>query len=124
MSTTQEQIERVRAEADDPADTTQEDATEVEGHLDRTRQFTNTSFSRMRTAWNGDDGRLVMMAEAEADRIVRDRMPTAFGVIERIHHHVRTPLVDGDGVLQTYADGTPMWVKGEFGLPEENWDDL
>lgn len=124
MSDAQEQVERVLAESEVPADGTQEDPLEADIPPDRTRQFTHTSFSRMRTGWIGDDQVKVMELEALATEMVRERFKVAFAVMERVRRSVRTPAADEDGVLLTYPDGTPLWEKDELGVPVEDWEKL
>jgi hypothetical protein len=121
VSDVHDQIERVRAESDIPADDTDEETLTADPPPDRTRQFTHANFSRMRTGWAGDDRDKVLELEALADQMVRNRFRVAFAVIERIHRSVRTQAHDEDGVLLTYPDGTPMWEKDELGVPAEDW---
>src|ERR1700733_11799482 len=122
MSNAQDQIERVRAESDIPADDVNEEPLGADPPPDRTRQFTHTGFSRMRTGWVGDDHLKVMELEALADQMVKRRFQVAFAVIERIHRDTRTQACDGEtGELLTYPDGSPVWEKDELGIPAEDW---
>jgi hypothetical protein len=122
MSDAQDQIERVRAESDIPADDTAEEPLTADPPPDRTRQFTHAGFSRMRSGWIGDDRDKVLELEALADQMVKHRFVVAFAVIERVHRSVRTQAYnEGTGELLTYPDGTPMWKKDELGAPEEDW---
>jgi hypothetical protein len=118
----QKQLERVLAESDEPADVTQERGMEVSLPPDRTRQFTHTSFSRMRTTWAGDDAVRIGEITAVTNEIIQDQFRVAFAIVERIHRHVRTPRLDTDtGELLHYPDNTPMWELDELGAPVENW---
>jgi hypothetical protein len=123
MSDAHDQIERVLAESDVPADdATAEETMAADPHPDRTRESTRASFSRMRTGWAGDDARMIMELEVLAEKIIRRRFAVAFAIVERIRHHVRTQAVNKQtGVLLTYEDGTPQWEKDEFGAPAEDY---
>src|SRR5580692_8694734 len=94
MSDAQEQIEQVLGESDVPADATAEEPMTSDPHPDRTKENARTSFSRMRTGWIGDDLRMIMELEALSDRIIRRRFSVAFGLIERVHRHVRSQKYD------------------------------
>lgn len=126
MSDVQDQIERVRAESDIPADDTTEETLTADPAPDRTRQFTHAGFSRMRTGWIGDDRDKVQELEALADQMVKNRFAVAFAVIERIHRTVRTQAAEvdertGEGRLLAFPDGSPVWEKDELGAPAEDW---
>ena len=117
-----DQVERALADVDRPDDPGQEQPLQPDIRPDRTRQFTNTSFSRMRTGWAGDDSTRLAEVRAIADEIVKAEFRVAFAVMERIYRSVRTPLVDGEtGEVRTYPDGTPMWELDELGCPVESW---
>ena len=123
MSDVQDQIERVRAESDIPADGTEEEPLAADVHPDRTRQFANTSFSRMRTGWSGDDRDKVIELEALAGEIVKERFEVAFALMERTRRMVRTQAYDrASGELLAYPDGTPVWERDELGVPVESWE--
>lgn len=123
MSDAQDQIERKLAESDVPADdATAEEPMVSDPHPDRTQENSRAGFSRMRTDWRGDDARKIIELEALSDRIIRRRLAVAFGVRERVWHHVRSQAwEEGTGELLTYEDGTPRWEKDEFGVPVEDW---
>ena len=121
MSDSQDRIERVLADSDRPEDITQEEGLEPDLPPDNTRQFTHTSFSRMRVNWIGDDAVRLQEVLATADDLIKDEFKVAFAVMERLRRCVRTPQVDEDGVIRTYPDGTPMWEADELGAPAENW---
>jgi hypothetical protein len=126
MSSAQEQIARVTREADQPDAITDEIPMEPDLHEDRTRQFTHTSFSRMRTTWAGDDAERMAEVKAVADDIIRTEFAVAFSIVERLRRHVRTPLLtdEGTGEIRHYPDGTPMWECDELGVPAEDWGQL
>lgn len=120
-----DQVERVLADADRPEDPGREQGLEPDIPPDRTRQFTHTSFARMRTGWAGDDASRLAEVRATADDIIRAEFAVAFAVMDRLHHYVRTPVVDtGTGEIRTYPDGTPMWELDEAGVPAEDWGAL
>jgi hypothetical protein len=123
MSDAQDQIERVLEKSEVPADdATAEEPMVSDPHPDRTHETTRAGFSRMRTGWRGDDADKVMELEGLSDRIIRRRFAVAFGIIDRIHAHVRTQAFSRDtGEYLVYEDGTPQWVKDEFGVPVEDW---
>jgi hypothetical protein len=121
MSDLHDQIERVRKESDILAGDTAEDPLAADLPVDRTRQFTHASFSRMRTGWVGDDRDKVLELEALATDMVKNRFAVAFAVIERIRRMVRTQAVSDDGEYRAYSDGTPVWEKDELGVPVEDW---
>jgi hypothetical protein len=123
MSDSDKQIERVIAESDVPADATQEQPLQPDLKPDRTRQFTNTNFSRMRTTWRDDQQPMMAVIQGEADRIIRTEFRVAFAVLDRIHKHVRIPMVNGPtGEVLTHADGSVRWKLDEYGVPEEEWE--
>jgi len=126
MSDAQAQIERVLEASEVPAgDAPAEKTMESDPHPDRTHEMTRAGFSRMRTAWAGDDARQVSELEALSDKIVRNRFSVAFGIMERIHAHVRRQAFDRKtGEYLVYEDGTPQWEKDEFGVPVEDWASL
>jgi hypothetical protein len=117
-------IERVLDEAGQPADATAETPLEPDLHPDRTRQFTHTSFSRARMAWLQDDQERLHEVIAITDEIIAGEFRVAFSVLESLRKRVRSPLTDGDGVVQTYDDGSPKWETDEHGVPVENWSRL
>lgn len=118
-------VERVLNDIDRPDDPDREQPLEPDIPPDRTRQFTHTSFSRMRVSWTGEDSERLAEVKAVADDIIRTEFRTAFAVMTRLHKSVRTPLVEEDtGVLRTYPDGTPMWETDELGVPAEDWSQL
>lgn len=123
MNDIHDQIERALRDSDVPADdATAEQPMVSDPHPDRTHENARASFSRMRTGWVGDDARMIMELEALSDRIIRRRFSAAFGLIERIHRHVRTQAFDETaGELLYYEDGTPQWEKDEFEVPVEDW---
>lgn len=124
MSDIQEQIERARAESDIPAADAAEEPMQAEISVDRTRRFEHTGFSRMRTGWEGDDKDKVAELEYLAEELVKQHFAMAFAVREMIWRRVRTQAHDSNGELLTYPDGTPIWVKDELGVPEEDWGQI
>jgi hypothetical protein len=125
MSSDQAERAIAEVEADRGDDPGAEQGLEPDLPPDRTRQFTHTSFSRMRTGWRGDDDTRLAEVKAIADDIIRSEFADAFAVIERIHRYVRTPVVDpSTGEIRAYPDGTPMWEADETGMPSENWGQL
>jgi hypothetical protein len=125
VSDVRDQVERVRAESEVPADATQEKPLEPDTPPDRTRQFTHTSFSRVKTEWKASDQEAVMILKAEADRVVRQQMNSAYAVMERIRRCVRTPATvtdaQGERTFLAHPDGSPVWEKDEFDVPVEDW---
>jgi hypothetical protein len=120
-----DQVERAIADADRPDDPGEERPLEPDIPPDRTRQFTHTSLSRMRTGWKGDDDARLAEVRATADDIIRAEFSVAFSVMERIYRYVRTPVVDGEtGEVRAYPDGTPMWESDGLGAPVEDWGAL
>lgn len=123
MSDAQDQIERVLAESEVPADdATAEEPMVSDPHPDRTHENTRAGFSRMRSTWGTEDARKIVELEALSDRIIRNRFAVAFGVMASIHAHVRSQKFNkATGEYLTYEDGTPQWEKDEFGVPVEDW---
>src|SRR5579872_5075300 len=123
MSDVQEQIDRVLADSDVPADdATAEETMTSDPHPDRTRESAQTSFSRMRTGWKGDDARMVAELEAVSDQIVARRFAVAFGLQARIYRSVRRQAFDKKtGEYLSYEDGTPQWERDEYGDVIEEW---
>jgi hypothetical protein len=118
-------VERALADTGRPDDPGQEQPLQPDIPPDRTRQFSHTSFSRMRTGWTGDDSARVAEVRATADEIVRAEFRVAFAVMERVYRYVRTPLVDPEtGEVRTYPDKSPMWEADELGCPVESWGAL
>jgi hypothetical protein len=122
MTSESEQAERALADADRPEDPAGEEPLAPDIPPDRTRRFTHTSFSRMRTEWRGDDAERLAVVSATAREIIRSEFRMALAVTERIHRYVRTPLINHEtGEVQAYPDGTPMWETDELGCPVEDW---
>lgn len=120
---TSEQAMQALANVDRPEDPSEEGPLEPDLPPDRTRRFTHTSFSRMRTEWRGDDALRLEVVSATAREVIKSEFRMVFAVTERIHRYVRKPLVDKKtGEVQTYPDGTPMWETDELGCPVEDWD--
>jgi len=124
MSDARQQIERVISDSDIPADITAEKPLEPDIPPDRTRQFAHTSFSRMRTGWRGEDREAILRLNALSDQFVRVRFSGAFSIMDRLNRMVRTQAVDSSGEYVTDPDGSPVWVKDEYGEPEEDWGRL
>lgn len=121
MSDARDQIERVRAESEQPIEITKEEPLEPETPPERTREMTHTSFSRARMTWLEDDQERLHEVLAVTDEIIAAEFRVAFTVLERLHRKVRSPLTDSDGVVQAYDDGSPKWELDEYGVPVENW---
>lgn len=125
MSNSDKHIQEVVSGADKPADATQEKTLEPDLPPDRTRQFTHTNFSRMRTEWRDEQQPMLAVVRGAADRIVRDEFRVAYAVLGRIRKTVRIQLVDQETGEALYnEDGSPQWEKDEFGVPAEDWSAL
>lgn len=120
-SDARDQVARVMAESDTPADASREQPLQPDLPPDRTRQFRHTSFSRMRTDWIGDDAITRARISAKAEEIIQAHFKVAYWVMAEIHKHVRKPLADANGEFRTYSDGTPMWECDDLGIPVEDW---
>lgn len=117
-----DQVQRALADMERPDDPGAERPLEPDIPPDRTRQFTHTSLSRMRTGWAGDDSARLAEVRATADDIIRAEFRVAFAVMERVYRYVRTPLVDEEtGEVRAYSDGTPVWELDDLGAPVEHW---
>jgi hypothetical protein len=116
-----ERVEKVIAESGRPIDATEEDPIEPDPPPDRTRGFTHTGFSRMRITWLDDDQERLAIVRATANDIIQAEFKVAFAVLDMLRKQARSPLVDGDGVVQTYDDGSPKWELDEYDMPAENW---
>lgn len=120
-----DQVERALEEAGRPDDPAAERPLKPDVPPDRTRQFTHTSLSRMRTGWAGDDSARLAEVRATADDIIKAEFRVAFAVMERIYRHVRSPVVNEEtGEVRTYPDGTPVWELDELGAPVEHWGSI
>ena len=123
MSKGDSQVARAMAGSDKPADITEEKPLDVDTPPDRTRQFTHTSFSRIRTSWLGPDGITLARIRAQADTEMRYRFPVAFALMDEVWKSVRTPQCDEDtGEVLTNLDGSIKWAETAPGVPEERWD--
>jgi hypothetical protein len=123
MSDAQDQIERALEDSDATAEAGEEEPLAADPKPDRTRQFTHTSFSRVRTGWRGDDDRKVQELQGLADMMIREKFRMAFAVRAKIQKLVRHQAVDqATGEYMAYPDGDPIWVNDELGLPVEDWE--
>lgn len=123
MSDVHDQLARVREDSDIPAPGKDEQPMETDLHKDRTREFSHTSFSRMRTGWSGDDAEKILDLETLAREIVRERFAIAFAIVRKIEKMTRKQAYDeATGEFLTYPDGSPVWAKDELGIPVENWE--
>lgn len=109
-------MEDLRKEQDAP--------TEVELHEDRTKEFKGPNFSRMRTDWDGPNGEFVRRMLSTADGVIHKEFADAFTVMNDLYCIVRTPVVDGNGVLVTDQYGYNTYRQSPFGGPEEDWSKL
>lgn len=122
MSDSDKQIQQALDDSDVPADAPQEQPLAPDIPPERTRQFTHTNFSRMRTQWRDDQAPAIAVVQGEADRIIRGEFRVAFAVLARIRKHVRTPMVHpASGEVLTHSDGTMRWELDEDGIPSEDW---
>lgn len=123
MSTdARDQVARVMASSEVPADATREEPLQPDIPPDRTKMFRHTSFSRVRKDWIGDDAITRDKIHARAEEIIQAHFRVAYWVMREIHRHVRRPVVDpGSGEIKAYSDGSPMWECDDRGIPVEDW---
>jgi hypothetical protein len=124
MSDLTTQAERALREKEHPFDATEEAPLEPDLPPDRTRTFTYTNFSRMRTGWLGDDAVMLGEINATADRIIKGHFKVAFDLIDKIYLCVREAEADGNGEVRVGPDGRPVWQLDEQGNPVEDWTRL
>lgn len=125
MTDARQQVERVLAESDQPADATAEEGLAPDIPPDRTRQFRYTNFSRMRMSWIGDDLVRLEEIQATANRALQARFKKAFDLMDEVWLCVREPLADeSTGEIRLASDGRPRWREDEHGNPVENWGRL
>lgn len=122
MSDAQDQIERALEDSDAAVEAGEEKPLTADPKPDRTRQFTHTSFSRVRTGWRGDDARKVQELQGLAEMMIKERFQVAFALRAKIERLVRHQAHDDDGVLLAYPDGDPIWAKDSLGIPVEDWE--
>jgi hypothetical protein len=120
MTDARQQVQRVLADADRPADATEEEPLSVETPPDRSRQFRYTNFSRMRLSYIGDDQVRLDHIRRTADQAIQARFNGAFSLMDRLYRCVREP-VTRDGEVVTGSDGRPIWQADEDGNPAEDW---
>lgn len=120
-----EQLDRVLKDADQTIAVPDEQGLEPDPAPDRTRKFSYTNFSRMRTRWPQADQMRIEDLHYQADQIIRAQFKVAFDVIEQIYRVVRDTSRDPDtGQIRTGSDGRPVWITDEFGNPAEKWSNL
>lgn len=125
MSESDKHIQKALDESDVPADAPKEEPLAPDIPADRTRQFTHTNFSRMRTTWRDSEQPAMAVVQAEAERIIRGEFRMVQAVLGRIRKTVRIPLADGKtGEIFLDADGGPRWELDEYDLPAEDWSRL
>lgn len=117
MSDASRQIERVLDSAGCPADATAEEPLAPDLKPDRTRQFSNTSFSRMKRSWVGDEAASLGEVHFAADQAVQAQFGRALRVLARLHELTQIPETNDQGDVLTYADGSTRFLLDESGDP-------
>lgn len=106
-------LETVSEGADEPM--------EVDPHPDRTRQFTNLGFARMKTAWSPEERQVVDVAKDVVEQELLRRFADIYQVLFQFYSLVRDPVVDGHGEVVKDENGWPLWKVDESGSAIEDW---
>jgi hypothetical protein len=117
------QIARVLREAGASLDNEQpEEGLEASVAGDRMTRFGKQGFARMRRTWNVEDGYVIDVIMADANKIIRDTFPVAFALMNKIYETVRFCKCDEEtGLVLVGPDGGPQWETGPDGEPLEDW---
>src|SRR5260370_11588093 len=118
---TERQVERVLDEQDRLASTPGEQPDELDPKPDRTRMFTHVNFSRMRTAWAGNDLIIIEEIRRQSEDLIFRRFVAAFELMDRIYQCVRFRAADSDGEPLKDRRGHQVWEVNEIGFPREDW---
>lgn len=103
-----------------------EEPMEVDPAPDRTRTFSSTGFSRMRTRWNTEEQAVISLAHNQCEH----ELALSFGDVYRIlnnvydvvREYVRDPYTGEPMVVG--AAKMPIWEKDRTGMEIEDWSKL
>lgn len=123
MSDGRDQAERALAQIERPDDPAEEKTLEPDLPPDRTKQFRNTSFSRMRRSWVGDDAVALADIEYAAEQAIDNMFRRALRLIEQLQYIAQIPITVGDEI-QHHPNGTRKVRLDEYGDPVEDWTRL
>jgi hypothetical protein len=118
-----EQLGRVLAEADGSIESKDDGPVEPDISVDRTKEVTRTSFSRMRVTWSAEDLAQLQFVSSAADQMLRRQFPYLYWFLEHeLYPAVREPEVDGAGERIRDLSGAVRWRRDDEGHIVERWD--
>jgi hypothetical protein len=120
----QDQLKRIRDDADRLPAGPDEHPAEPDIPPDRTRRFTHTNFQRMRTDWPAEDKIKLQEIGRLADQVIAARFADAWWLLERLYRVVREPMVTSDGEVIKDLAGHIKWKRNEHGFYIEDWSRL
>lgn len=121
-----DQIDRVLSEAEGTVDTPDEPVT-PDIKPDRTRQFANLSFSRMKLSWNPRELQLMQQIGSMADGALKDAFPGVYWFLdEELYPLTRIPVMKVDPMTDKEYQvrdtlNRPVWERNEHGHYIERW---
>ncbi len=114
-------VERVMAEIEQGED----QPAESDPHPDRTRLFSHTGFSRMRTAWNPEEQSIIDFARSRAETEVTQVFADVYRILGAMYDIVREAEVDSStGEVINDSLGLPVWRTDQYGSVIEDWSRL
>jgi hypothetical protein len=120
----QDQLKRIRDDADQLPAGPDEHPAEPDLPPDRTRRFTHTNFQRMRTDWPGEDKTKIAELTRLADNVLAARFSDAWWLLERLYRTVREPMTTADGEVVRDLALHIKWKRNEHGFYIEDWSRL
>jgi hypothetical protein len=124
MTDVQDRIQRALGDSENPLDPGEESPLTPDPPPDRTKNLTRTSFSRMRTTWQGEDAVRLEEVKYQAERLMRDQFKVALDLMDQLYETIRTPRTDDDGMPARGPGGRLLWVCDEDGNPDDDWSRL
>jgi hypothetical protein len=119
----QEQLSRVLAEADGAMVNNDDKPVEPDISVDRTREVTRSSFSRMRVVWKREELAQLQFVSSTADAMLRSQFAYLYWFLDNeLYPAVREPETDSDGVVLRDLNNNIRWRRDENDRIIERWD--
>lgn len=101
------------------------DIEEANLDIERSRQFSSLSFSRMRTSWRADQMPSIHRMHEAVDAVMLNEFGGAYQLMNDLFDAVREVEVDEDtGEVLVDDNGFPVWSRNPTGSYIEDWSRL